>query len=86
MDKRSAYSREEYVNREAVMSQVRFVEYDKTSGELIVNLPAGSSGLRRTIMRRINGFIQADRINRATLEDIERVVTHALLENSISVD
>jgi hypothetical protein len=71
---------------EVEMGEIRFVEYDRMSGELIVNLPPGSQELRQTIMQRIHRFLHSDHVNKETLDHIEFLVTQVLLENSIKAD
>jgi len=68
------------------MKQTRFVEFDKISGQLVVNLPSDSEELRATVMERIHDFLHSYHVNEKTLDDLETMVTHTLLENSIKVD
>lgn len=68
------------------MFKNRFVEFDKSSGQLVLNLPADSVEMRRMIMERLDGYIANGTIDDKVLDEIEIVVTQTLLEDSIKVD
>ncbi|MBU1317990.1 MAG: hypothetical protein KKG33_01685 [candidate division Zixibacteria bacterium] len=68
------------------MEEQRFIEFDKVSGELVINLPADSNELRQIVMSRLQEHLNRKDASDVTLEELERVVAHVLLENSIKVD
>jgi len=68
------------------LDEPRFIEFDKVSGELVVSLPAYSDELRQIVMMRLQEHLNKKDARDVTLEELERVVAHVLLENSIKVD
>ncbi len=64
----------------------RFVEFDRESGQLILNLPTDCTEMRRIILERLDTYIAQGTVDEATLDEIERLVTQTLLEDSIKVD
>lgn len=74
------------MERNEDMFKNRFVEFDKSSGQLVLNLPADSVKMRRIIMERLDSYIANGTIDDKTLDEIETVVTQTLLEDSIKVD
>ena|GEM_PF-2660532 len=68
------------------MSRSRFVEFDKESGELVLNLPSDSIEMRRIVFEHLDKYIARGRISESVLDEIEHLVTRTLLENSIKVD
>lgn len=68
------------------MRENRFVEFDKESGQLTLNLPADSAEMRRIILERLDKCIARGTVDEETLDEIEKLVTQTLLENSIRVD
>jgi len=68
------------------MNKSRFVEFDKESGQLVLNLPSDSVEMRKIIFDRLDKYIARGRIDESTLDEIEHLVTQTLLEDSIKVD
>jgi hypothetical protein len=66
--------------------KTRFVEFDTSSGELVIHLPAHSQELRRIVLERLNDRIHEAGHRRPTLDDLEETVTYTLLENAIPID
>ena len=71
---------------ESEMTGNRFVEFNKESGELVLNLPSDSFEIRRIILERLGEYIVRGSIDERALDEIEKLVTLALLEHSIKVD
>jgi len=68
------------------MNSQKFIEFDKVSGELVISLPSDSDELRQIVMRRLQEHLNKRDAGDVTLEELERVITQTLLENSIRVD
>jgi len=64
----------------------RFVELDKSSGEIVVSLPVSSIELRQTVMRELAEYAYKRPFTETTIDELDRIVTHILLENSHKVD
>lgn len=68
------------------MNKSRFVEFDKESGELVLNLPLDSIEMRKIVLEHLDKYIARGRISESALDEIEHLVTRTLLEDSIKVD
>ena len=68
------------------MNRSRFVEFDRESGELVLNLPSDSVEMRRIVFEHLDKYIARGRISESALDEIEHLVTRTLLEDSIKVD
>ena len=68
------------------MNKSRFIEFDKESGELVLNLPLDSIEMRRIVFAHLDKYIARGRISESALDEIEHLVTRTLLEDSIKVD
>jgi hypothetical protein len=71
---------------ESEMNKSRFVEFDRESGELVLNLPSDSIEMRRIVLEHLDKYIARGRISESILDEIEHLVTKTLLEDSIKVD
>jgi hypothetical protein len=69
-----------------VVNNQKFIEFDKASGELVISLPSSSDELRQIVMNRLQEHLNKRDGDDVTLEELERVITQTLLENSIRVD
>jgi hypothetical protein len=68
------------------MKESRFVEFDRETGQLVLNLPTSSAEIKRVVLERLDSYIARGTIDESTLDELERLVTQTLLEDSIKVD
>ena len=64
------------------MNKGRFVEFDRESGELVLN----HDRLAQQPPEHLDKYIARGRISESALDEIEHLVTRTLLEDSIKVD
>jgi len=64
----------------------KFVEFDKNSGEIVVTLPTESQELRQAVLRELAEYAYHNPFNDTTLDELDKIVTRILLEDSHQID
>ncbi len=68
------------------MTEHKFVEWDKSSQQIVVTLPTSSTELRETIMQKLAEYAYNHSFSESTIREMDNIVTNMLLEEAQQVD